>query len=736
MLQTIGCSSQNENVKKFGVNANYFLGLKLLEQNNEKEAALKFNKCIKKSDKLFAKKSAQQLCTFGTISEKNSAAIYLAENFFDDKQSLLIALQHFFQTEEYSSILKYTQNLNFQEDLNEIIKLRLFSLKKLDINTYEQETFEWFTTRPISKEHYLFYRDTYNHPDFVNLTLADVNFYDLMQNNNTFQSFPDNSDENQKDNLDFSDEIESLFENEQDFINQYVINFRVELYKRNYTYAHSQAQNIINLIKKGKIQISAQLASDLGKTYLYASSNFKENAQFFTTLAADFKSTPMEFYFWFYAGRFYEKTKVYYQKSKECFEKAINSTTKESQKDNALWYLLTTMMNYSIEELVNNMDFYARQFYDPSYFDDFFDTLSVTLLSLGKWNSFKTVYEKADGYATKESVSKFAYIYARLCQEKIAEGGIADKKQIEQALLKACDCGSDIYYKILAAYELGLNEQELQNLLLSSINSADFTTPSVSDSESKSAALLMEGYVTFGFPDLIYPQWQELFSYLPEKTNFYLADFLYRCGKTDETNTFYTQSLRIASKAFTYSTQDLTPAEMQLVFPKCYSQPIEKYANEYMLPPNVMYALIRSESFFEPGVKSSVGAVGLTQLMEFTANDVAKKLKLSDYSLTDVETNIRIGTFYLAELLQRCDNSLILAFFSYNAGITRVRRWLKSSLAEYGKKSSLPMDLFLESLPYSETREYGRKLLSATVMYAYLENPTSFSETVTMLLGD
>ena len=147
-----------------------------------------------------------------------------------------------------------------------------------------------------------------------------------------------------------------------------------------------------------------------------------------------------------------------------------------------------------------------------------------------------------------------------------------------------------------------------------------------------------------------------------------------------------------------------------------------------------MYALVRSESFFDPNIKSAVGAVGLTQLMEFTASDVARKLKLTDYSLVDVETNLHIGTYYLAELLHRCDNSLLQAFFSYNAGITRVRRWLKSSLTEFGTKSKLPMDLFLETLPYTETREYGRKLVSAATMYDFLENPQNFSQTVKQLL--
>ena len=147
-----------------------------------------------------------------------------------------------------------------------------------------------------------------------------------------------------------------------------------------------------------------------------------------------------------------------------------------------------------------------------------------------------------------------------------------------------------------------------------------------------------------------------------------------------------------------------------------------------------MYALIRSESFFDSSIISSAGAVGLTQLMEFTAGDIAHRFKLQDYSLTDPEPNSRFGAYYIGYLIRRCENSPLLGFFSYNAGITRVRRWLQSSLVEFDKKKNMPLDLFLETLPFTETREYGRKLISATALYEWLDAPQNFSKTIEMLL--
>lgn len=170
LLQTLSCSQQSKNIKKFGANADYFFGLKLLEQNKEKEAIIKLKKCVKKGDKLFALKSAKKLCELGSVQEKTNAAIYLANNFYDDKASLLTAVKQFEKAGENSLILEYTQNLDFKNEQNELIKIRLSALKQLESPNYEKETFKWFTERPVSKEHYQFYRDIYNHPDFVNFS--------------------------------------------------------------------------------------------------------------------------------------------------------------------------------------------------------------------------------------------------------------------------------------------------------------------------------------------------------------------------------------------------------------------------------------------------------------------------------------------------------------------------------------------------------------------------------------
>ena len=104
--------------------------------------------------------------------------------------------------------------------------------------------------------------------------------------------------------------------------------------------------------------------------------------------------------------------------------------------------------------------------------------------------------------------------------------------------------------------------------------------------------------------------------------------------------------------------------------------------------------------------------------MDLTADEIAIRLKRSDYDLLDPATNIEFGAYYLAYLTKRLGDSALTAFFAYHAGIGRVRRWINSSQLELGRHAA--SDLFLETIPYSETRDYGRKLISASAMYASL----------------
>ena len=126
-----------------------------------------------------------------------------------------------------------------------------------------------------------------------------------------------------------------------------------------------------------------------------------------------------------------------------------------------------------------------------------------------------------------------------------------------------------------------------------------------------------------------------------------------------------------------------------------------------------MFGLIRSESYFDKNVFSKVGANGLTQLMPVTASDIARKLRIKNFDLLEPQTNINFGAFYLSDLIRLFKGSTMLSVISYNTGRRRILNWLETY-------PNVPMDIWIEMLPYEESREYGKKILRSAFIYELL----------------
>jgi soluble lytic murein transglycosylase len=121
----------------------------------------------------------------------------------------------------------------------------------------------------------------------------------------------------------------------------------------------------------------------------------------------------------------------------------------------------------------------------------------------------------------------------------------------------------------------------------------------------------------------------------------------------------------------------------------------------------------RSESLFVPDARSGAGALGLMQIMPATGRQLARRAGLpwnGSPTLIDPETNITLGTTYLADMLARYDGHRVLATAAYNAGPGRVDRWLPEDAA-------LPADAWIDSVPYSETRAYVQRVLAAEAVF-------------------
>lgn len=148
---------------------------------------------------------------------------------------------------------------------------------------------------------------------------------------------------------------------------------------------------------------------------------------------------------------------------------------------------------------------------------------------------------------------------------------------------------------------------------------------------------------------------------------------------------------------------------INIMYPLRYSEYIEKYAIEYDIDKNLVYAIIKQESNFKTDVNSSKGAVGLMQVMDRTAMEVAYNLDYDEINLYDPETNIQIGVKYLSMLIEKYDNEKI-AIVAYNAGIGNVDKWIEENIIDKDGKN-------LENVPYKETNMYLRKVLKNYEIY-------------------
>ncbi len=157
------------------------------------------------------------------------------------------------------------------------------------------------------------------------------------------------------------------------------------------------------------------------------------------------------------------------------------------------------------------------------------------------------------------------------------------------------------------------------------------------------------------------------------------------------------------------------PRVLRVIFPWPLRNLIEGEAARHGLDPYLLAGLIRQESAFRDKVVSRAGAHGLMQLMPATARQVARKLDVEwDAGLLSIaDANLVLGTAHLASLLEQYGGAVIPALAAYNAGGTPVRRWLRYP------EASDPV-LFVERIPYAETRGYVRTVLRNQALYRAL----------------
>lgn len=154
--------------------------------------------------------------------------------------------------------------------------------------------------------------------------------------------------------------------------------------------------------------------------------------------------------------------------------------------------------------------------------------------------------------------------------------------------------------------------------------------------------------------------------------------------------------------------------DLEIRFPLAYREPITRQANLRQLNSTWVYAITRQESGFMVDARSHAGALGLMQLMPATARETARRYSIplanTGHAVLEPERNIALGTAYLSQLYGQFQGNRVLASAAYNAGPGRVRQWTRDIPA-------LPSDIWIETIPFDETRNYVQSVLTYGVIY-------------------
>jgi len=153
--------------------------------------------------------------------------------------------------------------------------------------------------------------------------------------------------------------------------------------------------------------------------------------------------------------------------------------------------------------------------------------------------------------------------------------------------------------------------------------------------------------------------------------------------------------------------------DLDIRFPMTHRSSLVNAAKAREIHPSWVFAITRQESAFMADARSHVGATGLMQLMPATAKETAKRFGIplsSPQQVLNPNVNIQLGAAYLSQIYGQFNGNRVLASAAYNAGPGRVRQWLKNA-------DHLPFDVWVENIPFDETRQYVQNVLTYSVIY-------------------
>jgi soluble lytic murein transglycosylase len=403
-----------------------------------------------------------------------------------------------------------------------------------------------------------------------------------------------------------------------------------------------------------------------------------------------------------------ERSLSRYAEASGYFVQALDFAPDPAQADACVWYILSISLQEQPEETASLISRHSARWNRDGYFADILDRLGRHLVANRRWNSLAEVFSLIKNRSDGNSIAKYAYILGSALSGGLFVPGPGFAGTAEGLLRAAMEQGdASFYYRVLAASRLGESVAPVQE--------APATDKGAGQNRFGGDDMeFLLGFFRYGAADLALDVVADAADRLSPGELRTLAAAFADAGHRED-------SIRTVSYYAERDGYRMQRQDLELYYPRAFTELVEAAAKEENLPPELLFGLIRTESAFSPGIRSWAGARGLTQLMPATAADMAGRLRrrggpdyaaAGEINLEDPETNIRLGAAYLRYLMDRTE-SPVMALLAYNGGIGRLRRWRSAEPALKG-------DLFLETVEYNETREYGRKVLAAAAVYGYL----------------
>jgi soluble lytic murein transglycosylase len=416
----------------------------------------------------------------------------------------------------------------------------------------------------------------------------------------------------------------------------------------------------------------------------------------------------------YYAGRIQRQIRRY-APAAESFKQALAVAPDALQEDACIWYILNMSLTERPRETVGLVRTYISRWNSDAYFADILDRLAQYLTANRRWSTLAEVFTLIRDRSDGGSIAKYAYILGRAVSEAYISAAEAAMSAAEFYKIAFEEGNASFYYRALAASRLGENTVPIPP------GSGRKDKGEKSDRMEKPGDFLhgddMEfllGFFSYGSEALVFP-------YLWDDTDRFTTGELQVLANAFGSAGRWAESIRVVSSYINREDYVIDRRDMELFYPRPFEELIETRARDVRIPVEVLFGLIRTESTFVPEIRSWAGAYGLAQLMPDTAREMAERISrlggpnyINDgkVDLEDPAVNIHLGAVYLAYLTDRVESPM-MALLAYNGGIGRLRRWRNA-------EPSLPGDLFLETIEYPETREYGRKVLAAAAAYGYL----------------